>query len=145
VGKVQVKTNEQVENIREHLVNYFVEREDIMFSYIFGSYALGNFNSDSDIDIAIFFYYEDDIRDINKYLTIKVELEFLLKKDVDIVVLNTATPFLKTRILNKHLKICSKDSYSEALFIHKAFGEYFDIKEYIDLEYTRMLERLRKE
>lgn len=140
-----LNANEQVAMIRGLLENYFIQREDITFSYIFGSYALGTFDSNSDVDIAIFFCSEDDAKDLNKYLTIKVELEFLLKKEVDVVVLNTATPFLKTRIINNHIKVYSKESHVEALFIDKSFGEYFDVKEYIDLEYTRMVEHLRED
>lgn len=142
---MQLEANEQIEMIINLLGDYFKQREDIMFSYVFGSYAIGTFSSNSDIDIAIFFYNDADTKDLDKYLTIKVELEVVLKKEVDLVVLNTATPFLKTRIINKHIKIYSKDSYNEALFIDKSFGEYFDVKQYIDLEYTRMLEQLRKD
>ena len=69
--------------------------EDIIFAYIFGSYAKGNIRKDSDIDIAI--YLKDSIGSY-KYLDMKMKLSEALKREVDLVILNNAIPLLRYEI-----------------------------------------------
>ena len=134
----------QNEFVIKKIYKYFIDKEEVEFVYLFGSYANGSVNSMSDIDIAIYFKNECLSYDIDKYLTMKMELADILKKEIDIIILNTAKPFLKSRIINKHIKIFSRDTLIESEFVSKSLGEYFDIKPYIDMQYEKVISRMKE-
>ncbi|MDK2806270.1 nucleotidyltransferase domain-containing protein [Thermoanaerobacterium sp. CMT5567-10] len=68
------------------LKEFFKDREDIIMAFLFGSVAKGKSMKESDIDIAVYF------KNYDEKLVFKLwnDLEDLLKKDVDLVVLNIA-------------------------------------------------------
>jgi predicted nucleotidyltransferase len=134
-----------LDSIIDRLYKYFCENQQILFAYLFGSYADDTANDLSDIDVAV--YYDKSkyrMLESEQYLSMKMELEGLLKKDVDIIVLNEAKPFLKSRIINKHIKIFSRDTLAESRFISQSLGEYFDILPYLDMEYERAVSILKE-
>jgi len=116
--------------------------EDIVFSYIFGSYAQGSIRGNSDIDIAI--YLKKDI-DIDTYLEIKMNLSEVLKREVDLVILNNAPPLLKYEIYKNNILLFSRDKTLESKYKVKTLFEYSDIKRYLNLSYDKTIERLKKE
>lgn len=75
--------------------NYFSNRTDVAFSFLYGSYARGTAHSESDIDIAVYFYpgvrnpveYEEDVY-YDGEDEIWADLEELLGKEVELLVLN---------------------------------------------------------
>ena len=75
----------------EKLKEYFGSREDICFAFLFGSHVLGKTFQESDVDIAIYFKEGYSFEPTKK---IWGELEEILGKDVDLVVLNTAPPLI---------------------------------------------------
>jgi uncharacterized protein len=127
------------------LRNYFSPKPEILFAYLFGSQVKGTANPDSDVDIAIYFQDDTFLNNHSYYLQMKVELGDLLKKEVDLVVLNTAKPLLKSRVINHHLKIFSRDTTFEGEFALRSLGEYFDIKPYLDLEYQIAVKKVKEE
>ena len=72
-----------------------MEYDNIVFAYIFGSYVRKQLRSDSDIDIAI---YLDKKMDLDTYLDLKMKLTDACKREVDLIILNEATPLLKHQI-----------------------------------------------
>jgi len=64
---------------------------EIEFAYLFGSYAKNNQTSKSDVDIAV--YLKKEHNNFDTKLSIHHRLEIVLKKDVDLVVLNSAKNF----------------------------------------------------
>jgi predicted nucleotidyltransferase len=97
------------------LTNYFEVRNEITFAFLFGSVARGKVRKDGDVDIAIYFWLEEDIEweAFNKIYkeenSIARDLEKLLKKEVDLVVLNRARAILADEILRKGTPILIKD------------------------------------
>lgn len=81
----------------ESLKCYFQNRTDIAFAFLYGSQARGNATRLSDADVAVYFYprtrhpieCEEDIF-YESEDDIWSDLERLLKKDVEILVLNRA-------------------------------------------------------
>ncbi len=69
---------------------------------IFGSYARGNFKKKSDVDILIEL---DDKYDILELIGIKLKLEKILKKKVDLVEYATIRKELKKNILKEEVRI----------------------------------------
>jgi hypothetical protein len=82
-------------NLIEKLKEYFSQREDIAFAFLYGSQAKGNANRLSDVDIAVYFYprkrhpieYEESVFYPGED-EIWGNLQQLLKKEVEILVLN---------------------------------------------------------
>lgn len=102
-------------NIIEFLRDYFAKREDVAFAFLFGSAASGKIRKEGDIDIAIYFYPEKDIewevfgKRYKGEGNIGLDLEKLLKKEVDLIVLNRARSILADEILRKGKPIIIKD------------------------------------
>lgn len=79
----------------EDLKSYFSKRQDVAFAFLFGSQAEGWATSLSDVDIAVYFHprrrrpieYEEPVF-YEKEGEIWGDLERLLKKEVELLVLN---------------------------------------------------------
>ena len=79
----------------EELKRYFRNRQGVAFAFLFGSHAKGTATRMSDIDIAIYFYpgkrhpveYEEE-KFYDTENEIWAELERLLKREVELLVLN---------------------------------------------------------
>ena len=83
--------------ILNKLKNYLLSNKEIIFAYLFGSYANDTHHPNSDVDIAI--YLKNDTLDT--LLQINYEISKLLKKDADIIVLNKAKNiYLLENIIN---------------------------------------------
>jgi len=99
----------------ELLKDYFEERKDIAFAFLFGSAARGKIRREGDVDIAVYFWPEKDIEweAFNKTYkgesSIGLDLERFLKKEVDLVVLNRARAVLADEIIRNGKPIIIKD------------------------------------
>jgi predicted nucleotidyltransferase len=79
----------------EILKEYFENRKDIAFAFLYGSHAKGNATRLSDIDIAVYFYpkerhpieYEEEVF-YDAENEIWTDLQRLLKKEIELLVLN---------------------------------------------------------
>lgn len=118
------------------------EYENIIFAYIFGSLVTGNFRNDSDIDLAIFI--NDEISSA-EYMEIKMRLTEVSKREIDLIILNSATTLLKFEVYRKHVLLFTRDRNKESEFKIKTLFEYNDMKKYIDLSYKNTIKRLKKE
>ena len=96
------------ENIINYVFDYLANREDILFAYLFGSYAKGNQTHLSDIDVAV--YMEDNNQAFDQKLGILNDLTKILEtEEIDLVILNKAPIALLTKILaNKVILIDKK-------------------------------------
>ncbi|MDE2188193.1 MAG: nucleotidyltransferase domain-containing protein [Patescibacteria group bacterium] len=97
------------------LGEYFKKRDDVAFVYLFGSVAKDKAHSESDVDIGIYFkpstraleyettkHYPDE----NK---IGIDLESLIGRQTDMVVLNRAPSTLFSAVLVEGIKVYSSD------------------------------------
>lgn len=122
--------------------NILMRYEDIIFVYIFGSYVQGKMRTDSDIDIAI---YLEKKMDIETYIEIKMHLSEACKREIDLIVLNDATPLLKYQIYKNNMLLFTRDKTIETSYKVKTLFEYSDMKRYLDLSYDRTIDKLKKE
>lgn len=129
-------------DIAKKCKDILIEYDNIIFAYIFGSYAQNNLKVHSDIDIAIFLEKElnSDI-----YLEIKMKLADKLKREVDLVILNDAPPLLKYQIYRNNLLLFTRDKTIESNHKVKTLFEYNDMKRYLDLSYNKTIKRLKEE
>lgn len=129
-------------DILKECKSILIKYEEIIFAYIFGSYANDKYRETSDVDIAI--YLKKDLNP-NEYLNIKADLRESLKKEVDLLILNNARPLLKYEIYKNHILLFSRDKSMEGRYKVKTLYEYNDIKRYLNLSYEKTIERLKDE
>ena len=104
--------------------------KNILFAYLFGSHSKNEQTTNSDVDIAI--YLADYSLDIE--LQINYELSKILKKNVDIVILNRVRNiFLLENILKEGIvlkdsseRIDFELSKQHEILDYKAFRRYID-------------------
>lgn len=119
-----------------------IKYEEIIFAYVFGSHAKGSPRENSDIDIGI---YLKTSLGTYEYLNMKRELSEALKEEVDLVILNDASPLLKFEIYRNNILLFTRDKTMESKYKVKTLFEYNDMKRYLDLSYNKTIERLKKE
>ena len=92
--------------IKENLTNFFLKREEVLLTYLFGSSLRGKRGEKTDIDIAIFidpglFNLLDKTQPFGYEAEMISELILLLKHNlVDLVILNKATPLLAYQVIH---------------------------------------------
>ena len=129
-------------DIKKKAQEILLQYNSILFAYIFGSYAQNKLRKNSDIDIAI---YLIDKMDTDEYLEIKMLLTEAFKREVDLVILNNATPLLKYEIYKNNILLFSHDNTAETSYKVKTLFEYNDMKKYLDLSYEINIARIREE
>jgi predicted nucleotidyltransferase len=111
--------------------NYFRGKKEIAAVYLFGSFASGKFTETSDIDLAVLFEHSwvesaESLKE--KYMS---ELGRILRKDIDIIVMNTAGEMLLNQIYKKGKPIVNQNMKFEKIFRIKAFMVYSDFEFYL--------------
>ena len=108
------------------LTEYFSHHSEICGALLFGSFAKGTYNSMSDVDIGIMYNNIKDCEDFDKWLTTKNELSLLLKKEIDLVILNKAEGIILSQILGANIKIKNTSSfYADLVMKNIYFHENF--------------------
>lgn len=73
--------------MKEKLIKYFENNEKVIMAFLYGSYAREHAMADSDVDIAVFMKGDYSSQDVDQVWD---DVAALLKKDVEILVLNDA-------------------------------------------------------
>lgn len=104
---------------------------NVKFAYLFGSYARGENNNNSDIDFA--FMIEEGLSKIDEVFARGNLIELgtkIFEIDVDVVFLNKDTPLLKYQVIKEGIVIKEHDERAD--FESLSIREYFDFKHYSD-------------
>jgi len=83
----------------------FFKYQPVRLAYIYGSYARGENKKDSDLDILVEL---EKGTDLFKFIKIKLQLEELIQKTVDLISSNGLSPRLKPYIDNEKVLIYEK-------------------------------------
>lgn len=130
----------------KHIIQYFKGMDEVSALYIFGSFAKSKKTGESDIDIAV-------IVDESKLK--KRDFELLKKKyyaasptfsmrSVDIVILNTAPPFLKYQVLKTGRVLFDRNRKLRVKFTERAITEYLDYKPIQDICLKAVAKRFKE-
>ena len=90
-----------LDNIKD-TIKPVLEKHGVVKAGIFGSYSSGLKDQNSDIDILVKI---DRNISLLEFVRIKLELEDILKKKVDLVEYSTIKPQLRERILSEEKRI----------------------------------------
>ncbi|HWR59515.1 MAG TPA: nucleotidyltransferase domain-containing protein [Thermodesulfovibrionales bacterium] len=130
----------------ERIVAYFKGRDEVTALYLFGSLSKRRENSDSDIDVAVLIDEAKSERldfDRHKKEYYNASPTFSLRP-VDIVILNTAPPFLKHQILKSGKILFDRNRGLRVRFTARAIMEYLDFKPLQDIMLRGVTERFRR-
>jgi len=89
--------NEQIIEIRDKILNA-LKRNDVKRASLFGSIVRRELTDESDIDILVEFRGRKSLLDL---VGLKLELEEMLERKVDVLTYNSLHPLLKDRILSE--------------------------------------------
>ena len=111
-----------------------LERHQVIAAYFFGSRAEGTARDDSDYDFAILV---DDscTQDVGNNLIMELaeEMQALLGKEVDLVILNKASIKFKFLVIKHGKLIFSADEEQRTDFEDIVIRDYLDFKPVLDL------------
>lgn len=127
-------------NFSEQLLkDYFSQQADIEFVLLFGSFASGCITPMSDIDVAVYFKGAKLALELaDRQIDVTCAIMKLCKiNQVDVIILNTAHPFLKFQVVKNGHVLYLRDEKLFYRFKANALGLYQDIRPMYDL-YDRM-------
>ena len=136
----------KVEKIRSQLHPLFQKDSHILFGYIFGSAALGFTNKESDIDVAVYLD-PNQVKDIfEKRLQLIERCQFLLKKPVDVVILNEERSiFFKFVIIREVKLVFERDHGQRVDFELRTMQEYYDFQPFLEAYNKAYIQRSLQE
>jgi uncharacterized protein len=107
---------------------YFAQRaRNVVAAYVFGSVGRGSSRASSDVDIAILYAAAPIPAVSGLTSSTQAELEALLGRPVDLVVLNDAPPDLVHRVLRDGKIVCETDRRARIDFEVAARGRHLDL------------------
>lgn len=106
---------------------YLKEIPGIAAVYLYGSFASGRGQIQSDVDIGIL-YKRGEEPGLEKRLDIADQLTSVLGREVDLLVLNDASPVIRMQVLKKGKKLFELDRREVNRFFVQTINEYCDLK-----------------
>jgi predicted nucleotidyltransferase len=104
---------------------------DIVCVYVYGSVARGESHEESDVDVAVLYAQEPPPTLEGLGLDLEDELERLLGRSVDLVVLNRAPVDLIHRVLRDGVLVYDSNPSARIRFEVTARNAYFDLLPYL--------------
>lgn len=131
------------EKYKEDFLQYIRNEENIKIVYLFGSYADGTYNENSDIDIAVIYKGEMDEYDhAGKSLDVSKVFNYI---HVDYIDLEKVNVFLQFEILKKGKLIYCEDEDYLIDFTRKVQEQYIEMdyerQKYFEMEQNRIEEK----
>lgn len=123
-------------NYVENIIKVLAEESDILFAFLFGSYAKGTQDDKSDIDIAVYLKDESILERVPLYpsrLAIKIENMLGKKKTVDVRILNGSTLRFRSQVLRFGKLLHSKDEKKRIEFETSSLLQYYDFKPHLEM------------
>ena len=120
----------------ENIIKVLEKEPQVLFAYLFGSYAKGTQDKKSDIDIAIYLR-DTSLLEIDPLypsrLAIKIEKVLVEKRTVDVRVLNDSTLRFKSQVLRYGKLLHSKDEKKRIEFETSSLAQYYDFKPHLEM------------
>lgn len=130
------------EECQNKLKPIFNNDKSIFFAYLFGSTVQGKTNFESDIDLAVFLDEKERCDLFKKRLSLIEEIQAVLKKPVEVVILNEIKSiFFKFVIIKEGKLIFERDRNQRIDFELKTMQDYYDFRPFIEAYNRAYLER----
>jgi uncharacterized protein len=107
------------------LKEYLSKDDNVLFAFLFGSYATGKQKKRSDIDVAVYFNNPPCGLDLFSLIN---TLSDICAADIDLIVLNTASPLLRHQVMKHGVALTIKDRNSYRQFREVVISGYDEYK-----------------
>ena len=122
----EIRMNKSIPPKIENAVKeFFLAQSGIRLVFLFGSVVQGRLTSESDIDTAVLFETSPDALEIHRMAQSIAET---LKREVDLVDLNQASPILRMQVLKNGILILCSDLKHYSEFFTSTIKQYEDLK-----------------
>jgi hypothetical protein len=129
----------------ETLAHRLAEQPEVVVAYLFGSLARGQATPRSDVDVAVLLDAGLGPRElVERQLELAVALDDLSTREVQVVLLNTAPPFLAYQVLREGRLLHERDREERIDFEVRAMKRYFDVKPMLDFYRERLVRELQE-
>lgn len=112
---------------KNQLIKKLKSDSAILAAILFGSEASGHAGTESDIDLALFFN-EKKIPNVLEILQLKEQLSDLMQRDVDIVLLNHASPIIAMQAIKNGIPLFILNQKAYDKYEIKLITDYADLK-----------------
>ena len=116
---------DNIESLIPQVTAYLKSNPQIIFAYIFGSFAKGKLKPLSDVDIAVYLQQGSDVVECKLEILGKL-IDILQTDEIDLVVLNAVNLPLVINVLKSKKIIVDKEPFSRHIFESLAMRKYFD-------------------
>lgn len=116
---------DQIKDISIRLKEYLENDQNVYFGFIFGSFVRRRLNQHSDIDVAIYFKLPPEGLNLLKLIN---TLSEYIRKDVDLIVLNRASAFLRHQVMKYGIPLAIKDRVGYQRFREKTISDFEEYK-----------------
>jgi predicted nucleotidyltransferase len=127
-------TSAVVERVLREL--FATQTGDIVAAYLFGSVGRGTSGPRSDVDVAVLYAATPPATLDGLPLDLASRIEHLVKRPVQVIVLNTAPADLVHRILRDGVLLLDRDPSVRIRFEVRARNEFFDLQPIL-IQYRR--------
>jgi hypothetical protein len=114
--------------LEQRIVEVCGAHPDVVAVYLFGSMARGTAGLRSDVDVAALFERTPPHRLMGSRFDLEGELERVLGRRVDLVVLNDAAVDLRRRVLRDGRLLLDRDRSARIAFEVRTRNEAFDLE-----------------
>lgn len=123
-----------IDELERAITNISKNHDEILLCYLYGSYVSGNKTEFSDIDIGILL--DNAFKKHYLYqveLSLEIEKEFDNKIEIDLCILNEATPRFLYNVIKSGHNIYSKEKKIQYEYEIRILYYYLDIKPMLDM------------
>ena len=116
--------------------------KNVELAYLFGSHAKRTRRKARDVDIAVLLTRKISSQTKLRFLNdLSTDLKKIANAEIDIAILNDASPFLKHQVLKYGKRIFARSEKSDSHFRYAAISEYLSVKSLHDFFIKQMYRR----
>ena len=138
-GEGRMNSEESKTALLKILTEVLEKDEEVLFAYLYGSYAYGSVSPGSDIDVAVYLKPSDMKNFIKKEQELTSTLATKVHNDrIDLRILNGSPFLLQYSVIKEGIPFFVRDARERVDFETRVMERFFELKPYLD-EYKRIL------
>ena len=131
---------------RKELVACLAEQSGLIAAYLFGSFARGQADHMSDVDIAVLLEANLEPKElVERQLALGMLLDRFSDGPVQVTLLNTASPMLAYQVIAEGSLLVERNRPARIEFEVRAMQRYADFKPVFEYQHQMLLKRIRED
>jgi uncharacterized protein len=130
---------------KRHFDQNFYPNRHVLAAYLFGSLARGQAHRSSDVDIAVLLESGLDVEyTIESRLQFELQMELLIKRPIQVTILNHASPFFAYQVLRDGILVYERDRSERIAFQVRTLKIYFDLQPRLESLKRKAIKRIKE-